>query len=1183
MRKAYLAILKIFILAYAFSLANSSVFAQDNTLFFKRYNRMNGLSQNSVYAIAQDNLDFIWLATGKGLNRFDGYSFTNYYHDFDDKESISTSRVVDIAVDKWNRIWLATDGGLNYFDYEKEVFYAYNKTDNDSTSISGDRVKCILVDKTGYLWVGTRTGLNVSILPLDSLKNLPTDKLKFKRINQDLLSNKLITNLFEDDNGDIWVGTVNGLNKIEKDNFTVEQYFFDKKDRGFSLDNQITSIIQDRDRKLWIGTLGGLYTINTDDYTIDSFKNHPFFKTNIRANSIYSILIDHIGRLWIGTNGGGLLEYHAETNSFTVNRNNDGNIHSLTNNAAFTLFEDRSNNLFVSMFGLGFCVTNIKAHKFSLYLHENYNQNKLTDNDVRSILADNQNNLWLGMQDNGLYKLNLNNKEHVHFKLEQLKQNETLPTVKCICSEDSNHLWLGTLTKGLFLFNKKNKAIKEYKYKDGKLKKSIDYVFDIKKDKNKNIWVASWKDGLFMLANGANELIRFTNDKNDKESLSNNNVTSIYIDDDNNVWLTTWGSGISVLMHDSGKFKHYKTDRKTRNSLLSDYCTTIHKDKDGIYWIGTTEGLCSFDKNLEKFTQFSGSQIIFSESIFSIEEDNNSNLWLSTELGISRFSKQTMSIINYDVSDGIPVNQHYIGSSNKLPDGRLTFGGKNGLNIFYPDSLDSQHYNAPVLITSLQLKYKKIRANKEYEEGVILQKSILLTDTLRLSYENNVLSFEFATCTYHKAQTVQYAFMLENFENEWNYVSSDKRVATYTNLDPGKYILNIKATNSDGVWNPQMKKLLIIIESPFWQTAWFIISAILFVIFFLYIIYRKRLSNIEKQKQTLELLVKQKTKELEKSMTDLIEQKEILGETNIQLEGKQKEITEQTEELKNLSEKLQKSNTSLEKEVETRTKELGIALDKAEDARKLISSFLANMSHEVRTPMNAISGFSQLIAEQDLPTELVNKYSNIIIRNIDVLLDLINNIMDASKLHAGQYKLSESTFDLNYLFRIILDKLNETGLKKDAVNCNLIIPVSGNLMLYSDKNAFEQIIYNIAGNALKYTEKGSVEFGYKIISSKIENIEKLIDGEYRIDKERTDLALEIFAKDTGLGIAENEQEIIFNLFQKLENNKEKLYRGSGLGLAIVNDLAKKMNAKIKLESKLNSGTYISVTIPLSEI
>ena len=1141
------------------------IMAQDNELFFERYSRTEGLSQNSVYAITQDQFDFIWLGTGKGLNRFDGYSFINYYHDFEDKESISSSRVVDIKVDKWNRLWLGTDGGLNYFDREKEVFYAYNKIANDSTSLSGDRIKCILIDKKGFLWVGTRTGLNVSRLPLDSIKNLTTDKLKFKRINSSSLSNNLITTLFEDHDGDIWAGTINGLNKIERNSYSVKQYFPASEYSEFLLGNHITSIIQDNKKILWIGTQNGLYHLNKANNTFRNLKNHSFFKKNIRANSVSSLLLDNLSRIWIGTSGGGLLQYHPKVNNFTVEKNDEGNVHSLANNHVFALFEDHSKNLFVSTFALGFSVTNIKSRKFSLYLHEKHNHNKITTNDVRSIYFDDKNHLWLGIQNNGLYNLDLINKKHTHIEFGQLKQNGISPTIKSIYKKDSTYLWLGTLTKGLLLFNKNNNIFREYKYIENGIAKSISYIFDIKKDKLGNLWIASWKDGLFKLPHGSKKFIRYTNNKDDASSISNNNITSIYIDSENNVWLTTWGGGINVLNPDSGKFRNYRMNRKRRNSLLSDYCTTLYVDRDGIYWIGTTEGLCRFNDDSEEFTHFEGKHLVFNEIIFSIEEDKQSNLWISTDLGLSRFSKHPLSAINYDKTNGIQGNEHYIGSSCKIPDGRLAFGGKNGLTLFHPDSISFQVYNSPVIITNFQLSYKNIKVNKEYEGQIILKKSILTTDTLYLSHKNNVLSFEFATCSYQKPQTIQYAFMLKGFENEWNYVSSDRRVATYTNLNPGKYVLQLKATNSAGEWNPQNKKLFIIIESPIWQTTWFRIAVFLALIMFVLIIIRMRTIILVRKKAILEKQVKERT--------------HTIHEKNIQLANQNEESVVQAEELRSISEQLQYLNNQLENQVKERTEDLNTALEKAEDAQRLISSFLTNMSHELRTPMNAISGFSQLITSVDISDSEKQKYVGVINTNIQTLITLIENVMDVAKLHTNQYKFKSSVFNFSDLCNEIYMGLNENkSLIKEDVKFIYSPDKQSNILFYSDQKAFRHIIYNLLDNALKYTDSGKVEinFSYKLNNPDHSNNEVLMpELNGKVGK------LTIVVSDTGVGIKKEDQQYIFDSFKKLEHNKKKLFRGTGLGLALVKNLTDKLYGEIDLESQVNVGTKVSISIPLS--
>ncbi len=1141
----------ILILFYQYSIK-----AQSRRLYFKPYSIVDGLSQNSVYCITQDKNDFIWLATGKGLNRFDGYEFVNYYHNPKDSTSISHSRVLDIEVDNHNRLWLATNVGVNCFDQSKDVFYHFRADSGNFETIWEDMVKDLFIDSEGYLWVGTRSGLSVSALPVDSIKNL-NKAIRFRRIPRNELSNNLIIRIIEDKTGNIWVATTEGLNKINKKTFEVKQFYPDSN-KSLQKTNWISAIQVNDDNSLWVATLSGLFLLKNDSFK--SFNNHPFFIQNKSTKSIYSLKLDKYKRLWIGTFNQGVLLYDKSKNAFKVYKSSSSNLYSMANNHAYYLFIDKQSNLFVSNFAKGFSVANILPIKFSLYLYKENNDDS-TDM-IRSILVD-HNFLWLGLHKKGLYKFDLKTKRTKKYTFPQLSSSNGLPTVKCILKNNDSTLWIGTLTKGLHLFNfKSNKLIKEIKYRDKTGLKSIQAVFDLKKDRFGNIWIASWIDGLFKLDDKTGELIHFSKDSQGKYRIDNNSITSIYMADNGDIWLTTWGGGINIINPETGKLRVYSDNDKSLIKIPSNYCTLIHRDKLGQYWIGSTEGLFKLDENHKRTRSFKSRSVIDNEIIYSIEEDENANLWIGTNFGINRFSTVNFSVLNYKETEGLPSNQFYIAASSKLPDGRLVFGSKNGVVIFHPDSISQTRVNVKVNITNFQISYKNIDAHTVYEGEHILSKSILSTDTLELSYKNNILSFEFSACSFIKPQNVQYAFILEGFNDKWTYVNARKRFAVYTNLDPGTYTLKIKASNIDGTWSPRIRKLVVIINTPFWKTKYFIFSFFTVLVFIIILFFRIRQQYILKQKNYLEKVVLERTAELEQK--------------NIELTGQKEEIALQKEELYTLTEQLQALNTDLENKIKLRTQKLNEALQKAESSEKLISSFLANFSHEIRTPMNAISGFTQLLSSGNVPDEKRQKYAGIINANIDTLLHLIENVMEVAKLRSGHYKFNKVYFSLASVCSTVYEELKPI-LHKDQVNVIIELESLKEMKLYSDIRAFRHIIYNLLENAMKYTEKGKVTLRCECDIYTMEN-----RGEtFYPTNSKAEGFLTISVSDTGIGIKPENQKRIFDIFQKTEDSKNKVFRGTGLGLALVKEISEKLNGKIDIQSELNKGTTIRITIPLS--
>ncbi len=1138
-----------------FLYAHYSVKAQNTRLYFKPYSIVDGLSQNSVYCITQDKNNFIWLATGKGLNRFDGYEFVNYYHNPKDSNTISHSRVLDIEVDKRNRLWLATNAGVNCYDQTEDIFYHFKSDSNNSQSIWEDMVKDLFIDSEGFLWVGTRSGLNVSVLPLDSINDL-NKAIEFRRISKNTLTDNLIIRILEDKTGNIWLATTNGLNKINKKTFKVKQYYPDST-KSLQKTNWISAIEINEDNNLWVGTLSGLFLLKNDTFV--SYNNHPFFIKNPNAKSIYSIKIDKYKRLWIGTFNQGVLLYNQKENTFKAFKSNSSDLYSLANNHAYYLYIDRQSNLFVSTFARGFSVANILPVKFTLYLYSDKNQDS-TDI-VRSVLYDKNDFLWLGLHNKGLYHLNLKNGNLNKYDFPELTKDNILPTVKCMLKNNDSTLWIGTLTKGLHLFNfKTKKRIKEIKYSEKNSLNSIEAVFDLKKDKDGNLWIASWINGLFKLENSTGKLIHYS--KENQNWIKNNNITSIYMADNDEIWLTTWGGGINIINPKTGEFRDYTDSDNSRIKIPSNYCTIIHRDKSGVYWVGSTEGLFKLDENQYQTQCFKSRSVIDNEIIFSIEEDNNANLWIGTNYGLNRFSTSNFSVLNYKETEGLPSNEYYIASSCKLPDNRLVFGSKNGVVVFHPDSILISDSNIKVNITSFQISYENIDAHTIYNGEQILNKSILSTDTLELSYKNNILSFEFSACNFTKPQNIQYAFILEGFNDAWTYVNAHKRFAVYTNLEPGQYTFKIKATNIDGKWSPDIRKLVIIINAPFWKTKIFIFSVFISIILIIILFFRVRHQYVLKQKKQLEILVQRRTLELEKK--------------NIELIGQKEEIALQKEELFTLAEQLQDLNKGLENKIKQRTQRLNEALVKAESSEKLISSFLANFSHEIRTPMNAIAGFTQLLSSGNIAEERKQEYADIINANIDTLLHLIENVMEVAKLHSGQYKFNKDFFSLSSVCSSVYQELKPM-FHKENVKVILETDSIKQMKLYSDIRAFRHIIYNLLENAMKYTEKGSVKVK---CSSDIFTEENKNETFYPTDSKASGF-LNITVSDTGIGIKAENRKRIFDIFQKTEDNKNKVFRGTGLGLALVKELTEKLNGKIDLQSEVNKGTTFTLTIPLA--
>lgn len=473
----------------------------------------------------------------------------------------------------------------------------------------------------------------------------------------------------------------------------------------------------------------------------------------------------------------------------------------------------------------------------------------------------------------------------------------------------------------------------------------------------------------------------------------------------------------------TGRFTAYQHDPDQPNSLSQNGVLALHEDEQGLLWLGTGGGLNRFDPATETFTPYHRSDGLPNEVINGILEDDQGRLWLNTNQGISRFDPRTETFRNYDVNDGVQATESNVKAFFESHDGEMFFGGVNGFNSFYPDQVRDNPQPPPVVITDFQLFNEPVKIGG----GSPLPRAIHSTEALALSYQDYVFSFEFAALSYTLPDKNQYAFKLEGFDRDWNYRNASNRFATYTNIPPGQYVFQVKGSNNDGVWNETGASLAITITPPWWETVWFRGGAIVVGVGLVAGAFRWRVNTIEAQKRQLEVRVAQRTEELHLTNEQL--QQEII-------------VRKQAEE-------------------------------DAAAANRAKSEFLANMNHELRTPLNAILGFTQVMrrAPGRLPEEQENL--EIIARSGEHLLALINDVLDMAKVEAGQTSLNRQSFDLYQLLDDLEALFNlrakEKGLRFTIENAPDLPPY-----IHADEGKLRQVLINLLGNALKFTEQGKV-------------------------------------------------------------------------------------------------------------
>ena len=809
----------------------------------------NGLSQNTIHHILQDSKGYIWFATEDGLNKYDGYNFTVYKNNLQDKYSISDNFIWTIFEDKSGTLWIGTNsGGFCKFDRELERFISYKNDPHNTNSLILNNVRTIYEDKEGYIWIGTENGLD----KFDKVKNT---FVHYRHNPNDIhsINNNVVLTIFEDSDGDLWFGSDGGLDKYNRGRNNFFNYSSDPNNVNSLSSNVVLSIYQDTEGYLWIGTLKGLTRFNKKSgkfsrYVINNSQFRP-----LNSNRINSVLEDETGVLWIGT-GNGLFQLDRKTNKFSNVKSPSLPVTSVLNdNDILSLFEDNSGLIWIGTAENGIVKYDKERIKFKHFRRDPFDQNSLTNNTIRSIFQDDDGILWIGTLGGGLNIYNPKSNKFFQYK-NHPKDKFSLSdnTISAIYQDSFGFLWVGTweggLNRTLNSYNRSNAHnLKFIHFKGGPTTRSTlnknlssNIIQIVYEDSKKRLWIGTG-GGLDLYERNKNAFINFTNDPGNPYSLSSNQVQSCVLEDGNgNLWVGTWNGLnkipasdlMNVFSHpDSVRFIRYRFQPDVKNSLSDERIISAYKDAKGNLWFGTYGGglnlLASDQQEIKggKFIHYTIKNGLPSNIIYRIEPDDMGDLWISTDNGLSMFNPEKKTFRNYDASDGLQGNQFFWGAGFKGKNGELYFGGTNGFNVFNPEELKNNNHIPPIVITSFQIFNKPVGIN---EEGSPLRKSITATKEIELSYSQAVFSFEFAALDFTVPSKNHYAYMMEGFDDNWIY-SGNRRYVTYTNLDPGKYIFKVRGSNNDGIWNEKGTEIAITILPPLWRTWWFMTIAILLI------------------------------------------------------------------------------------------------------------------------------------------------------------------------------------------------------------------------------------------------------------------------------------------------------------------------------------------------------------------
>ncbi|MGN6639948.1 MAG: ATP-binding protein, partial [Mucilaginibacter sp.] len=611
-------------------------------------------------------------------------------------------------------------------------------------------------------------------------------------------------------------------------------------------------------------------------------------------------------------------------------------------------------------------------------------------------------------------------------------------------------------------------------------------VYNILHTKDKKTWISVFGGGLECYDRTANTITCYKLNVNDPKTIASNYIYSILEDRKGNLWIGTSDAGLDLLDRKTGVFTHFKHS-ETSNSLSNNGVTDIFEDSKGKLWLCTLSGLDIFDPETKHFTVFNKKTGLPSDITYAIREDDYGKFWISTNSGLSMYDPLRKTFRNYTTEDGVQGDEFKPHSALKTRDGKLYFGGINGFNAFYPEQIQSPIAFSPLVVTSLQIFNKPLAIAKDSHDPSPLKQDIADTRSITLSYKQSFISLEYSSLDFGSADKKEYAFKLDGFDSEWNYVGS-RNAASYTNLPPGHYLFKVKYRNSAGLWSPVTDALNITIVPPFWKTWWFEILALIAVVGLIYGLFKYRVRVIKGQKLQLEKQVKERTERL------------------AQMTVNERTAREEAEK----------------------------AREEAENANKAKSIFLATMSHEIRTPMNGVIGMATLLSGTSL-TQEQEEYTETIKTCGDALLNVINDILDFSKIESGNMELEEQDFDLRDCVEGVLDIFANSAAKQ---NLDLVYQIEHDVpaQIRGDGLRLKQVLINLVSNAVKFTGKGEIFIEVKTVKSGNGSIElqfSVRDTGIGIPADKIDRLFKAFSQvdssttrkygGTGLGLAISEK------------------------------------------------------------
>jgi signal transduction histidine kinase/ligand-binding sensor domain-containing protein/CheY-like chemotaxis protein/HPt (histidine-containing phosphotransfer) domain-containing protein len=1027
-------------------------------------------------------------------------------------------------------VWLATEDGLVRYDGHELLRYAYSR--NTPRGLPGNYIEAIAEDAHGDLWLGIKDrGVARWQRTTDSFvvyRHDPKDPAS-------LTSNAVHTLAVDADNR-VWVGTSDsGVDVLEPASGRIEHLRHDPKDPSSLVDDRVNTVSLDRTGTLWVGTEAGLDRWQPE--------HHGFLHLHaLDGRPVSRVLLDSTGTLWVATFGAGLHHLDGEGNLLESLHHDAADPTSIASDVMHTVLEDQASHLWVGT-AAGLELLNRATGQFSHYHHEPSDADSLRDSFIMSLYQDQAGLLWIGTRSGGVSRWNPRSWELGGHRPQWLQDK----LVTAFADGPDGRVWIAARGGGLALYDDDSGRATSIDVITGRKNAIGDQsVMSLRQDRHGMLWIGTFASGVRKLfPDGRLEAIGVK--PGDARALSAAGIMTIFESRDGRIWIGTHGGGANVVDPVSGLVHQLPYGAAVPGATSSPNVTAFAQDASGNLWLGTDGGgldLARADGTVISVFRHDprNPASLPADTVYALAVDAHDRLWVATDgggLALVQGSAAAPEAIRFKVlsrEEGLPSDTVY----GLLTDsaGHVWLSGDAGLTRYDPedDGIKTYHrehglqgeefnFGAYYRLRDGRLCFggpggfnifdpARLTGNHQPPHVALTRVEVLgvpapgpkpywLLDRIDLGYRATILSLDFGALDFASPGRNRLAYRMTGLTDRWLDLGSQRRV-TLTNIESGDHVLEVRAANSDSIWSGTPLRLTIHRDPAPWKSWWAYICYALAAIGV--IAYRVRLQRLKFQ--------------------------QVLA-----------------------------ARQRLESEVALRTHELTESNRQLGEAVRAKSDFLDRMSHELRTPMNGVVGMTELLARTPL-SSTQTRLTETIRSSARVLLQIVNDLLDLSKINAGKIALEQLPFDLG---QVLEECASLFAGAAQAKGIELIVspPLREHCSLRGDALRVRQIVMNLIGNAVKFTAQGEV----------------LVRADVRAAGPEA-ASLEISVSDTGIGMDEATIGRIFEPFTQADESTSRRFGGSGLGLAICRELAELMGGSISVESRPQVGSTFRVRLEL---